>query len=97
MLPLYGMKKGSRSCPRVRPLLAQTDPSQELAELRFFSVKKNQADKAIEFRITVREYAPRNQLLMRFYAEADKQTIRKLLRIRLRVGVPRYFGLLATV
>jgi hypothetical protein len=56
---------------------AQTDPAQELAELRFYSIKKLQGDKTIEFRITVREYAPRNQLLMRFYAEADKQTNQK--------------------
>ena len=53
---------------------AQTDPAQELAEIRFFSVKKKQGDQMIEFRITVREFAPRNQLQMRFYAEADKQT-----------------------
>ena len=56
---------------------AQTNPAQELAELRFFSVKKHQGDKTIEFRITVREFAPRNQLSMRFYAEADKQTNQK--------------------
>jgi hypothetical protein len=56
---------------------AQTNPAQELAELRFFAVKKNQGDKTIEFRITVREFAPRNQLSMRFYAEADKQTNQK--------------------
>jgi hypothetical protein len=56
---------------------AQTDPAQELAELRFYSIKKLQGDQKIEFRITVREYAPRNQLLMRFYAEADKQTNQK--------------------
>jgi hypothetical protein len=56
---------------------AQTNPIQELAELRFFSMKKIQGDKTIEFRITVREFAPRNQLLMRFYAEADKQTNQK--------------------
>ena len=53
---------------------AQTNPAQELAELRFYSIKKVQGDKAIEFRITVREFAPRNQLSMRFYAESDKQT-----------------------
>lgn len=56
---------------------AQTDPAQELAELSFYSIKKLQGDKTIEFRITVREYAPRNQLSMRFFAEADKQTNQK--------------------
>ena len=56
---------------------AQTDAAQELAELRFYSMKKVQGEKTIEFRITVREFAPRNQLSMRFYAESDKQTNQK--------------------
>ena len=56
---------------------AQTNPAQELSELRFFSIKKRQGDQTIELRITVREYAPRNQMSMRFYAEADKQTNQK--------------------
>ncbi len=56
---------------------AQTDPSQELAQLSFYSFKKRQGDKTIEFRITVHEYAPRNELHMRFFAETDKQTNQK--------------------
>jgi hypothetical protein len=42
---------------------AQTNPAQELAELRFFSIKKRQGDQTIEFRTTVREYAPRNGIV----------------------------------
>ena len=54
---------------------AQTDPSQELACLHFFSVKRHQPDGDVEFTITVREYAtPPQGEPMRFVAEADKQT-----------------------
>ncbi len=56
---------------------AETDPKAEFAQLRFFSLKKIQNGRAIEFRITVREYSDRNKLAMRFYAEADKQTNQK--------------------
>jgi hypothetical protein len=52
---------------------AQADRSEELAELHLFSMKKRQAGGAVNFRITVREYAspPPGQHL-RFFAEADK-------------------------
>lgn len=53
---------------------AQIQPSDELAKLHFFSMKKRQADGDIEFIITVKEYIDRNQFHMRFFAEADKQT-----------------------
>ena len=56
---------------------AQTQPSDELAQLHFFSMKKCQADGDVEFRITVKEYVDRNQYHMRFFAEADKQTNQK--------------------
>jgi hypothetical protein len=56
---------------------AQTEPSDELAKLHFFSMKKCQADGDIEFIITVKEYIDRNQYHMRFFAEADKQTNQK--------------------
>ncbi len=56
---------------------AETQPSDELAMLHYFSVKKQQDGKAIEFRITVHEYASRNQAKMRFFAQADKQTNQK--------------------
>ena len=53
---------------------AQSDPSEELAHLHYFSIKKHQPDGEIEFIITVREYVDRNALRMRFFAQADKQT-----------------------
>ena len=56
---------------------AQGHESEELALLHFFSVRKLQGDAAIEFRITVKEYAAPNHLSMRFYAEADKQVNQK--------------------
>src|ERR1041385_4691627 len=55
--------------------LAQTDPTDELAQLHFFSVKKKQPEGEIEFRITIREFANRREnRSMQFFAEADKQT-----------------------
>ena len=57
---------------------AQTQPSDELAQLHYFSMKKPQHDgAAVEFVITVKEYAERNNYHMRFFAEADKQTNQK--------------------
>ncbi len=56
---------------------ASDDAGDELAELHFFSINKREGDRTIEFRITVKEYAKPNHLLMRFYAEADKQTNQK--------------------
>jgi hypothetical protein len=54
---------------------AQSDPSEELAQLHFFSVKKKQTGGDIEFRITVREFVARDEnRSMRFFAEADRQT-----------------------
>jgi hypothetical protein len=55
--------------------LAQTDSSDELAQLHFFSVKRKQPEGEIEFRITIREFANRrDNRSMQFFAEADKQT-----------------------
>ena len=56
---------------------AQTDPAEELAQLHFFSVKKKQPGKEVEFVITVKEFATRNPLRMAFFAQADKQTNQK--------------------
>jgi hypothetical protein len=56
---------------------AETQPSDELAKLHFFSIKKRQPNGDIEFIITVKEYVDRNQHHMRFFAEADKQTNQK--------------------
>ena len=55
--------------------LAQTDSSDDLAQLHFFSVKKKQPNGEVEFRITIREFANRrDNRSMQFFAEADKQT-----------------------
>jgi len=54
--------------------LAQTHPSEQLAQLHFFSMKKVQANGEVEFRITVREFVAQQDRHMRFFAEADRQT-----------------------
>ncbi len=57
-------------------MYAQKDPAEELAQLHHFSFKKLQPDGEIEFVITVKEFASRNALQMRFYAQADKEVNR---------------------
>ena len=52
---------------------AQIDPAEELAQLHYFCFKKRQPEGEIEFVITVKEFAARNALHMRFYAQADKE------------------------
>lgn len=52
---------------------AQENPADELAQLHFFSFKKRQPEGEIEFVITVKEFACRNALHMRFYAQSDKE------------------------
>ena len=52
---------------------AQDHPADELAQLHYFSFKKRQPEGEIEFVITVKEFACRNALQMRFYAQADKE------------------------
>ena len=52
---------------------AQQSPSEELALLRHFSFKKVQPDGDVEFTITVKEFAERNALQMRFFAQADRE------------------------
>lgn len=51
----------------------QNNPSEELAQLHVFTMKKRQPDGEVDFRITVKEYAapPPGQRL-HFFAEADK-------------------------
>ena len=56
---------------------AQSDRSEELAQLHFFSMKKRQEGREIEFQITVKEYATPEDRSMRFVAQADKQTNQK--------------------
>jgi hypothetical protein len=52
---------------------AQKDPAEELAQLSYFSFKKHQPGGEIEFVITVKEFASRNAMQMRFYAQADRE------------------------
>jgi hypothetical protein len=57
---------------------AQAEPSEELALLHFFSMKKRQAGGDVTFRITVHEYAtPPRGHHQRFFAEADKAVNQK--------------------
>lgn len=53
---------------------ASGEPSEQLAQLHFFSVIKRQPDGDVDFRITVREHAAPQEKGMHFFAEADKQT-----------------------
>jgi hypothetical protein len=59
-------------------VFASSEPAEEFAQLHFYSIKKQQGDRTIEFRITVHEYGERNQLKMRFFAQADKQLNQKI-------------------
>ena len=57
---------------------AQSKPSDQLAQLHHFSMKKPlEGGGEMEFLITVREYAAPEDASMRFFAEADKQTNQK--------------------
>ncbi len=57
---------------------AQTDRSEELAQLHFFSMKKCEQGGEVDFRITVKEFAvpPPGQFVC-FFAEADKPVNQK--------------------
>ena len=49
------------------------DPAEELAQLHYFSFKKLRPEGDVEFVIAVKEFASRNTVQMRFYAQADKE------------------------
>ncbi len=53
---------------------AQTDPSQQLALVHYFSVTKQQGKDEIEFLITIKEFVTPRDPTMRFLAMTDKQT-----------------------
>jgi hypothetical protein len=57
---------------------AQSEPAEQLSQLHFFSMKKLQEGREIEFRITIHEYAvtPKGHH-GRFFAQADKQVNQK--------------------
>ena len=61
---------------------AQKDPTEELAQLHYFSFKKRQLEGEIEFVITVKEFASRNAMQMRFYAQADKEVNQRIAPFR---------------
>ncbi len=63
-------------------MYAQTDPTEELAQLHYFSFKKRQEGSDVEFLITVKEFAPRNELHMRFYAQTDKEINQRIAPFR---------------
>ena len=54
-------------------IYAQNDPSEELAQLHYFTFKKRRPEGETEYVITVKEFASRNALQMRFYAQSDKE------------------------
>lgn len=58
-------------------VFAQSDPSEELAKVHFFAIKKREPEGDVEFNIKVYEYAQRTKLHMKFFAQADKQTNQK--------------------
>jgi len=53
---------------------AQTEASQELAQLHFFSIKKASSGGEVEFVITVKEYITPKEPTMLFFAQTDKET-----------------------
>ena len=55
----------------------QRDPTEALARLHFFSVKKKHSAGEIEVRITVREFATPEIATMQFYATADVELNQK--------------------
>ena len=62
---------------------AQADRAEELAQLHYFAMNKNQNGKNVPFVITVKEFAvsPQGQHL-RFFAEADKPVNQSKMCIR---------------
>lgn len=54
--------------------LAQTHPSEQLAQLHFFSMIKHEPRGEIEFRIVVKEFVAKEDQSMRYFAQADRQT-----------------------
>ena len=57
---------------------AQSDRSEELAQITYYSMTKHDQGREIEFRITVKEYvSPPAGQHSRFFAQADKQVNQK--------------------
>jgi hypothetical protein len=53
---------------------AQTDSAEELALLRFFSMKKIQGSEEIDFTITIKEFCSPKSPSLKFFAQANKET-----------------------
>jgi len=60
----------------------QKDPSESLAKLHFFSVKKKHASGEVEARITVKEFATAKTSDMKFFAVADIELNQKSMRFQ---------------
>jgi hypothetical protein len=57
---------------------AQSDRSEQLAQISYYSAKKHENGREIEFRITVKEFvSPPPGQHTRFFAEADKKVNQK--------------------
>jgi len=60
----------------------QKDPSESLAKLHFFSIKKKHASGEVEARITVKEFATAKTTDMKFYAYADIELNQKTMKFQ---------------
>jgi len=60
----------------------QRDPSEALAQLHFFSVKKKHSSGEIEARITVKEFATAQLRDLQFFAVADIELNQKTLKFQ---------------
>jgi hypothetical protein len=56
---------------------AQSDVSQQLAQVHYFSMQKRYAGGEVEFLITVKEYLTPKEPTMTFFAQTDKLTNQK--------------------
>ncbi|MGO9317838.1 MAG: hypothetical protein ACLP1U_08490 [Terracidiphilus sp.] len=60
----------------------QQDPSEALAKLHFFSIKKKHAHGEVEARITVKEFATAKTADMKFLAMADIELNQKSMKFQ---------------
>ena len=60
----------------------EKDPSEALARLHFFSVKKKHASGEVEARITVKEFASAKTTDMKFFAVADLELNQKTMKFQ---------------
>ena len=58
----------------------EKDPSEALARLHFFSIKKKHASGEVEARITVKEFASAKTTDMKFFAVADLELNQKTMK-----------------